>query len=893
MTLKREQMALLSPLLDEALPLDEAGRRAWLQNLPPEHQPLAEMLEAALLPEAAQSEKLETLPKIISTLVPQHDTASELTAGCRVGPYELIRLLGAGGMAEVWLAKRADGAFKREVALKLPMRTRFRKELAERFARERDILASLEHPNIARLYDAGVDAEGLPYIAMEYVPGQPIATWCDEHKVGIQKRLQLFLHVIEAVEYAHEKQVIHRDLKPSNILVTESGQVRLLDFGVAKLLVDETDRTQLTSVYGRALTPDYASPELLKGDPIDARSDVYSLGVVLYELLSGARPYRLKGAGTLGLLEQAIGAVEVKKPSTQIEAQAAAARSMTPENLARDLKGDLDVIVLKALAKDPGERYASAAAMHEDLERYLKNRPIKARPAPLSYRVRKFVVRNRPMITVSALAGVLVLAIGGYEFAHRWVNPPVPPAPPFHPPPHSIAVLPFVNMSGDKEQEYFSDGVSEELLNSLSRITELRVAARASSFYFKGEHVDLSTIAHKLNVAAILEGSVRRSGNTIRISAELSNAITGFHLWSQTYDRDLGNILKIQTDIASAVVSALKVTLLGDIAAKVELGGTHNPKALDAYLRGRQAGLNFHDAKDVQTAIAGYSEAIDADSGYALAFARRSRSYIDYANLFATTSEERKRFFGNAEADARIAIALAPDLAEAHVALESFFENGLLDFTKASEEYERALALLPTDSSVLLAYGYFSVAMGRAEAGIAAVRRAVELDPLGRNVRYDLGYALYCAHRYEESIGAFEDMLSLDPHFPNAAGYRGLAYYARGEFERARASCELKPAASWTQQLCLAVTYEKLGRHTDAQAQLTSLVQSGDSSAYQAAEIYAQWRQTSKALERLETALRLGDPGLVDLVDDPLLAPIQKEPRYQAIRQKLKFPDSF
>jgi serine/threonine protein kinase/Tol biopolymer transport system component len=417
MTLSVPQMAAMSRLLDEALPLDAEGRRAWLAALPAEHFELAGYLRAALLPEGVGSTGLEPLSVAAKAAFAGGPaaTGSGLQPGMHVGPYELLRALGSGGMAEVWLARRADGAFKREVALKLPMLSHLRADLAERFALERDILASLEHPNIARLYDAGVDVNGLPYLSMEYVQGQPITDWCDSHRLGITARLQLLLQVLEAVRYAHEKQVIHRDLKPSNILVTESGHARLLDFGVAKLLeADESDSAPLTSVYGRALTPDYASPELLRGDTIDARSDVYSLGVLLYEMLIGLRPYRLKNAASLGMLEQAIATVDIKKPSTQYAEGALEARNTSPEKLNKDLRGDLDAIALKTLAKDPGQRYSSAASFATDLRRYLDGKPVEALPSRASDRLRKVVRRNKAIVALAGTAAAAIFVAVGF-----------------------------------------------------------------------------------------------------------------------------------------------------------------------------------------------------------------------------------------------------------------------------------------------------------------------------------------------------------------------------------------------------------------------------------------------------------------------------------------------
>jgi TolB-like protein/Flp pilus assembly protein TadD len=392
----------------------------------------------------------------------------------------------------------------------------------------------------------------------------------------------------------------------------------------------------------------------------------------------------------------------------------------------------------------------------------------------------------------------------------------------FNPPPHSIAVLPFINMSGDKEQEYFSDGLTEEILNSLARITQLQVTGRTSSFYFKGEHSDLATIARKLDVAALLEGSVRRSANRVRITTQLIDASTGFHLWSQTYDRDLGDVLQLQSEIADAVASALKVTLLGDIATKIELGGTRNPAAFDAYLRGAKALNNsVPNLKLVQTALASFTQAIGLDANYALAFAGRSLALIDYSAYFVTGAAIPEGF-AKALADARHALALAPELPEGHMALARIFAWGSLDFTQASEAWERAKSLAPGDARILREYGLFAASMGRLDAGLAAARRAVVLDPLGARSHFTLGQTLFLAHQYRESVTAFNNALALEPDTADTYGWRGLAYYALADFDSARSSCESKSDA-WVSLWCLAMAYDKLGRHADAEAVLAKL----------------------------------------------------------------------
>ena len=504
---------------------------------------------------------------------------------------------------------------------------------------------------------------------------------------------------------------------------------------------------------------------------------------------------------------------------------------------------------------------------------------------------------------LTVAAAVLVVAALAYGLISKpWISKPVgnspasnatppPAASPaaFSPPPHSIAVLPFVNMSGEKEQEYFSEGLTEELLNSLSRINELQVAARTSSFSFQGEHPDITTVAHKLNVASVLEGSVRRSGHTIRITAQLNNAVTGFHIWSQTYDRDLGDVLQLQTEIATAVATALKVTLLGDAAAKIELGGTRNPAAFDAYLKGSiQSRRDV--AKGVPTGIAAYTEAIRLDPNFALAFAGRSVALTSYAAEVATGGAIREGF-EKAEADARHAIALAPELAQAHVALALALELGALDFAQANEEYQRALTLAPGDAEVLRHSGLFAAYMGHIDAGLAALRRVVVLDPLARSSHTTLGYALYAGRRFEEAAASFADASSIDPDYRGNYGWRGLALYGLGDFERARASCE-SHRDYWLSQWCLALVYDKLGRHADAEAELAKVkAAQGDGDAYQYVTIYAQWGERAKALEWLQTAMHLRDPGLGFLKTDQLLDPLRREPRFQAVMRELKFPD--
>jgi len=404
MPLRSADLSALSRLLEESLDLPPDRLDGWIKSLPLEHAPLLPQLREMLADHLStgQAAFLDRGP--ILTVGAIDDAVAN--TGDVVGAYRLVREIGRGGMGAVWLADRVDGNLKRQVALKLPRLT-WGAGLAERMARERDIGALLEHPNIARLYDAGLDALGRPYLALEYVDGQPLDAWCETQALGVVERLRLFLQIARAVAYAHGRLVVHRDLKPSNVLVTADGQAHLLDFGIAKLLQPAPGDEQLTQEQGRVLTPHYASPEQLQGEPITVSCDVYSLGVLLYELLTGRRPHEPEGKGLLPL-QAAI-----------LQGDTLPVSSKSPDKAtAKALRGDIDAILAKALKRQPSERYATVNALAEDIERHLKGTPVQAQPDRLAYRVSKSLRRHRIGFAASTAVLVVVVIGGGFSVLH-------------------------------------------------------------------------------------------------------------------------------------------------------------------------------------------------------------------------------------------------------------------------------------------------------------------------------------------------------------------------------------------------------------------------------------------------------------------------------------------
>jgi serine/threonine protein kinase/TolB-like protein/cytochrome c-type biogenesis protein CcmH/NrfG len=892
--LSPEQLSRMSRLLDEALPLGPEDRRHWLSTLAPEHEDLAPALTEALLNSrgaANDAGEPGALPKLAIERGPVGFGA--VGPGDHVGPYQLLRQLGAGGMAEVWLAQRADGAFKREVALKLPSLSRLREDLARRFARERDILAALEHPNIARLYDAGVSPGGLPYLAMEYVAGKPLTDWCDTQRLDVRERLKLFLQVLEAVQYAHARRVLHRDIKPSNILVTDSGQVRLLDFGVAKLLAEDEPDPQLTQLFGQALTPEYASPELLLGEPAEVASDIYALGVVLNELLAGSRPYRLKPGASRTLLEQAVVEAKVHRVSTLLTDEAAVARATSREKLARRLRGDLDAIVFKALARLPAQRYSTAAALSDDLQRYLSGAPVRARPGNVAYRFGKFVLRHGTGGAAVAAGAVMATLAIGYALM-RWPATPWGAGAasgtgarqgvgaPLAAGDKSIAVLPFIDMSEKRDQEYFSDGLSEELIDQLSRNPELRVIARTSSFQFKGRNEDVRAIAEKLGVAHILEGSVRKAGNALRITAQLIRASDGSHLWSHTYERGFNDIFQVQDEISSTVSQALKATL--SQAGAEWKARKADTEAYNQLLQGNYV-ADHNTRADLEKAIGFYQAALKLDPNYALAWAKLANTTIHQASIGWVSIAE-----GTAAARDALqrALRVDPDLAYAHRVLGNLYEEFDWNWARAASEYQRALELDPNDLHARIALADLkAIRSGRFDERIEYSRQALARDPLDSNERWSVAWALLSAGRSEEAEATLRKLVELNPAFAGGSSFLGLSLLLMKRYPEALAAVNAESDESFKLSTLPAV-YWALGQRAASDATLAELEQKyADASAFNVAEMHAWRGETDAAFHWLERAYRQRDPGMEMVRIDPLLRNLHADPRFHAMLVKM------
>src|SRR5947209_3926693 len=792
-------------------------------------------------------------------------------AGRRVGSYRIVREVGRGGMGAVYLAERADSAFHKRVAVKVVKRGMDTDFILRRFRHERQILASFDHPNIARLLDGGTTDDGLPFFVMEYIEGQPVYRFCDAQRLTIAERLRLFCQVCDAVAYAHHHLVVHRDLKPSNVLVTREGAPKLLDFGIAKLLNPELMPETVTPTASamRLMTPEYASPEQVQGFAVTPASDIYALGVLLYELLTGHRPYRFANRSPHEVarvvcedepeqpsravaLHEGVMPVETATGGETASVEAACkARGATPETLRRELAGNLDNIIMKALRKEPSRRYPSVEEMREDIARHLEGRPISA-PLYFAPTIR-FPVRDGD----SAPAG------------------------------ESIAVLPFKLLetrgAEDTGDEYLGVGLTDALVTRLSSLSRFTLRPTSSVLRYGDKESDPIVAGRELGVSFVLDGRIRRFGNSIRVNAQLLDVREGTTRWAGQFDEKFTDVLHLEDTLSAQVAEALVPQLTGDERRRLAKRGTDNAEAFEAYLRGRYHWSTFTE-EGFARALTCHHQAISLDPGYALAYA----GIADYYNFLGVYGVLPFAECSAAAKDAATkAVALDGALAEAYSALGFAVICRDFDWKGAEGYHQRAIELNPNYATAHQWYSCHLQMAGRHDEALREARRALELDPFSLSIQQTLGWCYYMARRFDDSLAAYRKLLASEPRFAYGRSTYSVTLRQAGRHEEAVKEARLGVEyGSDDSQLALAIlggAYAAAGRAEEAKEVLGRLGEIASRryvSPYHLALIHCHLGDKELALALLNEAHALRDGWLVWLGVEPQLAPLRADPRF-------------
>ena len=749
----------------------------------------------------------------------------------RLGHYRILQKIGAGGMGEVYRAR--DEKLDRDVAIKVLPSSNFSDTAARaRLLQEARAAGGLNHAHICTIHEVG-EADGQTYIAMELVEGEPLSSRLHEGPLTPAEVVRFGLQLADALAHAHERGVIHRDLKSANVMITPDGRLKMLDFGLAKRFSTEelsegTTGVQLTTPGAVVGTLAYIAPEQLRGLPADARSDIWALGVVLYEMSTGTRPF----------------------PGHTSFELSSAILSQPPVPLPRKVPEELEAVIQRCLIKEPARRYQHAGEVRAVLEA-LPSRLGLSRLPPRARRQR------RPRRSVI----------------------------------RALAVLPLANMSRDPEQDYFAEGMTEQLITDLSKIGALKVISRTSSMRYKGTSKSLPEIAEELKVDAVVEGSVLRVGDRVRITAQLIHALSDSHLWAESYERDTRDVLLLQSEVARAIARQIEVVITPEETRRLAIAPRVDPAAQEAYLRGRYA-WNKTTEEGWNKAIAYFNEAIEKDPGFALAWAGLGEAYAFLGEFSILVPGDT---YPRAEAAATRALQLDDTVAEAHATLGIVKLEYDKDWAAAEREFKRGIELNPSSPNAHQFYSWYLGAMTRMEESLSEMRRASELDPLSMFRSADLGLGLYMFSQFDRAIEQLQKTLELDPDMDYAHWIVGLAYVKKARFQEAIAHLE-KAALSGDSPMYLAgLGYGNAvaGRRDEANrilSRLNEMSQLQYVSPYFIAVVYAGLGENDKALEELERARQVRASWLCYLRVQPEFDSLRSEPRFQDLLRQMNFP---